>query len=127
MLCAGVIVFLLLLWATVGHKVASRSVLPSCVLLVSAICSLLDATLYREPAACQPQARDSGPWLISFVPASSCQPRRSPCCRQNYFGEGSMACIMGLMMGTILLASQELLGKATLHSMLTFNPGNFFT
>ncbi len=53
--------------------------------------------------------------------------RRSPCCRQNYFGEGSMACIMGLMMGTILLASQELLGKATLHSMLTFNPGNFFT
>ena len=28
MLYAGVIVFLLLLWATVGHKVASRSVLP---------------------------------------------------------------------------------------------------
>ena len=79
--------------------------------------SLQPASLKLETAACV--------WQALYL--HQVNNPQEPCCRQNYFGEGSMACIMGLMMGTILLASQELLGKATLHSMLTFNPGNFFT
>ena len=37
------------------------------------------------------------------------------------------ACGLGLAMGLGLLAATEFLGEETLHDMLTFNPGNFFT
>ena len=37
------------------------------------------------------------------------------------------ACGLGLAMGLGLLAANEFLGEETLHDMLTFNPGNFFT
>ena len=37
------------------------------------------------------------------------------------------ACGLGLAMGLALLAASEFLGEETLHDMLTFNPGNFFT
>ncbi len=37
------------------------------------------------------------------------------------------ACGLGLAMGLALLAAHEFLGEESLHAMLTFNPGNFFT
>ncbi|DBA95471.1 TPA: hypothetical protein ACH3X3_013336 [Trebouxia sp. C0006] len=66
----GMIVFLLLLWAAIGHRITAR---------------------------------------LSFV------------------GDGMTACGLGLAMGLALLAAHEFLGEESLHAMLTFNPGNFFT
>ena len=47
--------------------------------------------------------------------------------RLSFVGDGMTACGLGLAMGLGLLAATEFLGEETLHSMLTFNPGNFFT
>ena len=48
-------------------------------------------------------------------------------CRLSYIGDGMTACGLGLAMGLALLAATHYLGEETLHAMLTFNPGNFFT
>ena len=48
-------------------------------------------------------------------------------CRLSYIGDGMTACGLGLAMGLALLAATQYLGEETLHAMLTFNPGNFFT
>lgn len=47
--------------------------------------------------------------------------------RLSFVGDGMTACGLGLAMGLGLLAATEFLGEETLHDMLTFNPGNFFT
>ena len=47
--------------------------------------------------------------------------------RLSYIGDGMTACGLGLAMGLALLAASEFLGEESLHDMLTFNPGNFFT
>jgi len=47
--------------------------------------------------------------------------------RLSFVGDGMTACALGLAMGLGLLAATKFLGKETLHDMLTFNPGDFFT
>ena len=47
--------------------------------------------------------------------------------RLSFVGDGMTACGLGLAMGLGLLAATEYLGEESLHAMLTFNPGNFFT
>lgn len=52
------------------------------------------------------------------------------CCallRLSFVGDGMTACGLGLAMGLGLLAAHEFLGEESLHALLTFNPGNFFT
>jgi len=49
------------------------------------------------------------------------------CFRLSFVGDGMTACALGLATGLGLLAATKFLGKETLHDMLTFNPGDFFT
>ena len=104
-LTAGMIVFLLLLWAAIGHRITARY----CCSL-----SILEACL--EPC---PSHR--------AAPRSKANLRCVVIRRLSFVGDGMTACGLGLAMGLGLLAATEFLGEETLHDMLTFNPGNFFT
>ena len=42
-------------------------------------------------------------------------------------GEGSAACLLGLITGLIILISQKFYSTERMHELLTFNPAGFFT
>ena len=48
-------------------------------------------------------------------------------CRTKYVGEGSAACMFGLIMGLIILVLQNQFSADAIHQLLTFNPIDFFT
>lgn len=47
--------------------------------------------------------------------------------RTKYLGEGSTACIMGLVTGALLLAFHHYINKGVIHELLVFNSATFFT
>jgi formate-dependent nitrite reductase membrane component NrfD len=44
----------------------------------------------------------------------------------RFVGEGSAACLLGLVVGLLLLVARHLFHPQVLQSMLSFDPANFF-
>ena len=111
------IVFLLLLWAAIGHRITARYEAAHQQANLTSACTFWLDNIYSKRAQTK----------LSCILALCPDAVLTFLFRLSFVGDGMTACGLGLAMGLGLLAATEYLGSESLHAMLTFNPGNFFT